>query len=114
MKFKEKPELFELLRVLADRNTNDATFLILGSASVELVKLASESLAGRIAFIDLHGFDLTEVGAEHFSKLWIRGGFPDIFCSKDEATSFAKRNDFVRTFLERDIPQLGISFRQNS
>jgi len=104
-----KPQLFELLRVLADRSRNDATFLILGSASIELVKLASESLAGRIAFIDLHGFDLTEVGAEQILKLWTRGGFPDIFCSKDEASSFAKRNDFIRTFLERDIPQLGIS-----
>ncbi len=104
-----KPGLFELLRVLADQRASTATFLILGSASIELVKLASESLAGRITFIDLHGFDLTEVGAEEILKLWIRGGFPDIFCSKDEASSLAKRNDFIRTFLERDIPQLGIS-----
>lgn len=104
-----KPELFELLRVLADRTAGNTSFLILGSASMELIKRASESLAGRIAFIDLHGFDLTEVGAEQMLKLWIRGGFPDIFCSQDEATSFAKRNDFIRTFLERDIPQLGIS-----
>ena len=104
-----KPELFELLRVLVDRTSSATTFLILGSASLELVKRASESLAGRIAFIDLQGFDLTEVGTEQMLKLWTRGGFPDIFCSKDETSSFAKRNDFIRTFLERDIPQLGIS-----
>ena len=104
-----KPELFELLRVLADRHKKNTAFLILGSASIELIKNASESLAGRVAFVDLNGFDLVETGPEQMLKLWTRGGFPDIFCSKNDASSLAKRNDFLRTFLERDIPQLGIS-----
>ncbi len=104
-----RPDLFELLRVLADRPKNAARFLILGSASPYLVKGVSESLAGRVRFIDLTGFDLGEVGAEKCGQLWLRGGFPRSFLAIDDSASVAWRDDFIRTFLERDIPQLGIS-----
>ena len=104
-----RPDLFELLRVLADRPNNPARFLLLGSASLELVKGVSESLAGRIGFIDLSGFDLREVGSDKCKGLWNRGGFPRSFLAADEPSSMAWREDFIRTFLERDIPQLGIS-----
>jgi uncharacterized protein len=104
-----RPDLFELLRVLVDRPQNSARFLLLGSASAHLVKDVSESLAGRIGFIDLSGFDLREVGAEKLTPLWVRGGFPRSFLAVDEPASMAWREDFIRTFLERDIPQLGIT-----
>lgn len=104
-----RPDLFELLRVLVDRPKNPVRFLILGSASPYLVKGVSESLAGRVGFIDLAGFDLGEVGAEKYNQLWLRGGFPPSFLAPDDSASMAWRDDFIRTFLERDIPQLGIS-----
>jgi predicted AAA+ superfamily ATPase len=104
-----RPDLFELLRVLVDRPNNVARFLILGSASPDLIKGVSESLAGRVGFIDLAGFDLGEVGAEKYHQLWLRGGFPPSFLAADDPASMAWRDDFVRTFLERDIPQFGIS-----
>lgn len=104
-----RPDLFGLLRVLVDRPKNPARFLLLGSASPYLAKGVSESLAGRVGFIDLSGFDLKEVGAEHFAHLWLRGGFPRSFLATDESASMVWRDDFIRTFLERDIPQLGIS-----
>jgi predicted AAA+ superfamily ATPase len=69
----------------------------------------SESLAGRIGFVDLSGFNLWEVGTEHLNRLWVRGGFPRSFLETDEASSMVWRDDFMRTFLERDIPQLGIT-----
>ena len=104
-----RPDLFELLRVLVDRPESAARFLLLGSASPHLVKGVSESLAGRIGFIDLSGFDLSEVGAAVRDRLWLRGGFPRSFLATDDSTSQAWRQDFLRTFLERDIPQLGIT-----
>ncbi|HEX5719945.1 MAG TPA: ATP-binding protein [Thermoanaerobaculia bacterium] len=103
------PELFEVLRVLVDRPENRARFLLLGSASPQLVKAVSESLAGRIGFIDLGGFDLEEVGLENRTRLWVRGGFPRSFLAPDDTASRIWRDDFIRTFLERDIPQLGIT-----
>ncbi len=104
-----RPELFELLRVLVDRPDNPAQFLLLGSASPQIVRGVSESLAGRIGFIDLTGFNLAEVGTAQRDALWLRGGFPRSFLAADDPTSSIWRNDFVRTFLERDIPQLGIT-----
>jgi len=104
-----RPDLFELLRVLADRPRNAARFLLLGSASPQLAEGVSESLAGRIGSIDLSGFDLTEVGASERDRLWLRGGFPRSFLATDDPSSQAWREDFVRTFLERDITQLGIT-----
>ncbi len=102
-----KPELFEVLRVLADQATSDIRYLILGSASPHLVRGVSESLAGRIAFVDMGGFDLQEAGAEKFSQLWLRGGFPRSFLAREDGVSMSWRRDFVRTFVERDVPQLG-------
>ena len=104
-----RPELFEVLRVLADRPNRRAKFLLLGSASLDVVRGVSESLAGRAAFIEMDGFDLSEVGLEHVRRLWVRGGFPRSFLARSEADSRAWRSDFIRTFLQRDIPQLGIS-----
>ena len=104
-----RPDLFALLRVLVDRPHSSARFLILGSASPQLVKGVSESLAGRIGFVDLAGFDLSEVGADQRDRLWLRGGFPRSFLAKDDALSLLWREAFIRTFLERDIPQLGIT-----
>jgi hypothetical protein len=104
-----QPDLFELLRVLVDRPDNSSRFLLLGSASPQLVRGVSESLAGRIGFIDLAGFDLTEVDVSQRNRLWLRGGFPRAFLANDDDASMAWRQDFIRTFLERDIPQLGIT-----
>lgn len=102
-------ELFELLRVLVDRPDNSSQFLLLGSASPQLVRGVSESLAGRIGFVDLSGFDLTEVDVSQRNRLWLRGGFPRAYLADDDAASMDWRQDFIRTFLERDIPQLGIT-----
>jgi len=104
-----QPGLFPLLRVLADRPGTPARFLILGSASPHLVKGVSESLAGRVGFVDLSGFDGTEVGFEHLDTLWLRGGLPESFLSGSDEASFHWRQQFIRTFLTRDIPQLGIT-----
>ncbi len=103
-----QPKLFELLRVLVDRPDNQAHFLILGIASPHLVKGVSESLAGRVAFVDLAGFDLGELGVEAVDRLWARGGFPRSYLAPDDSASNAWRADFTRSFLERDLPQLGI------
>ena len=104
-----RPDLFPLLRVLADREDNPARFLLLGSASPDLVKGVSESLAGRVAFVDIAGFDGSEVGFDKLDTLWVRGGFPESFLSSSEDGSFQWRQNFIRTFLSRDIPQLGIN-----
>ena len=103
------PELFELVRVLVDRPENRARFLLLGSASPRIVRGVSESLAGRIGFVDLSGFDLRETGGESLNRLWTRGGFPRSFLAADDAASLDWRDSFIRTFLEQDIPQLGIT-----
>ncbi len=104
-----RPDLFPLLRVLADRPGIPARFLVLGSASPDLVRGVSESLAGRVGFVDLSGFDGTEVGFENLDALWVRGGFPESFLSSSDEASFRWRQQFIRTFLTRDIPQLGIT-----
>ena len=104
-----KPELFSLLRVLADRQPVKARFLLTGSASPELVRGVSESLAGRVAPVDVAGFNLTEVGEEEWRKLWWRGGFPRSHLAATEAASRQWQEEFVRTLLERDMPQLGIT-----
>ena len=104
-----KPDLFPLLRVLVDRRDNPAQFLILGSASPNLLKQSSESLAGRVSYHTLNGFSLDEVVAEDPNKLWIRGGFPRSYLASSDKASLSWRKDFIRTFLERDIPQLGFS-----
>ncbi len=102
------PSLFALLRVLADR-PEGAKFLLLGSASPELAKGVSESLAGRVAYHDLGPLVLDETGAAAWRSLWLRGGFPRSFLSEDDHASVRWRDDFIRSHLERDIPALGIS-----
>lgn len=103
------PALFNVLRVLVDRPERRARFLILGSASPDIIKNISETLAGRVEFVELSGFDLRETGAEALDKLWLRGGFPRSFLAASDEDSMAWREGFIRTFLERDIPQLGIT-----
>ncbi len=103
------PALFPVLRVLADRPDMPARFLILGSASPQIARSSSESLAGRVAFVDLSGFSLAEVGADCQDRLWLRGGFPLAFSAASEADSYAWREDFIRTFLNTDLPALGVS-----
>jgi predicted AAA+ superfamily ATPase len=103
------PELFRVLRVLVDRPENKTRFLILGSASPDLVKNASETLAGRVEFVELSGFDLQEAGANLATVLWLRGGFPRSFLASSDDDSLAWREAFIQTFLARDIPQLGIA-----
>jgi len=104
-----RPDLFPVLRVLADRRSTPARFLVLGSASPTLQRQSSESLAGRLETITLSGFALTELGANAQGRLWRRGGFPLSYLARSEADSFRWRQQFIQTFLERDLPQLGIN-----
>jgi len=106
------PSLFETLRVLADRPSRPARFLILGSASPELIQRSSESLAGRIYYYDLDPLAFDEIPLAQLDRLWLRGGFPRSFCARSAGASFEWRESFLRTFLERDLPELG--FRMNS
>jgi predicted AAA+ superfamily ATPase len=103
-----RPELFPVLRVLADREDRPARFLVLGSASPELLRQSSESLAGRIAYQELDGLSLEEVGTEHVEALWLRGGFPLSYLAPSEPASGLWRQQFIRTYLERDLSELGI------
>ena len=102
------PELFPILRVLADRSDSKKKFLILGSASPNLVRGVSESLAGRVSFIDMGGLGLRDVGIGNWKKLWLRGSFPRSYTAENESGSFSWRDHFIRAFLERDLPQMGI------
>ena len=102
------PTIFPVLRVLADRPGTPARFLILGSASPELLRQGSESLAGRLAIHELTGFNLAEVSTSEVDRLWLRGGFPRSYTAVGDSESSEWRANFIRTFLERDIPQLGI------
>ena len=102
-----EPRLFPVLRVLADRVPNPATFLILGSASPELSRQSSESLAGRVEIIEMQGFNIPETGADLAEELWHRGGFPRSFLAANDEDSFDWRRNFIRTFLERDMASLG-------
>ncbi len=104
------PEIFSILRSEVDKNRRPGRFLILGSASRDLIRQTSESLAGRIALLDLTPFLFGEVDSiVQTSQFWLRGGFPDSLLAGSQEDSFDWRMDFVRTFLERDIPQLGFS-----
>ena len=102
------PDLFPLLRVLADRRPLPARFLILGSASPELLRQSAETLAGRIETVPLEGLRLGDLGASAQPRHWFRGGFPLAFTARSEVDSIAWRKQFLQTFLERDLPQLGV------
>lgn len=104
-----RPEIFPTLRVLADRDNQPAQFLILGSASPDLSRQASESLAGRVEVIDMSGFQLDEIRLADRDILWQRGGFPRSFLAKTLEDSYAWRRQFIRMFLERDLAQLGFA-----
>ena len=103
-----RPDLFTQLRVLVDEPRTRRRFLVLGSASPDLLRQTSETLAGRIAYHELGGFSLEEVGLRSWSKLWHRGGFPRSFLARSEPDSLEWRKAMIRTFLERDIPALGL------
>ncbi|MCD4670249.1 MAG: ATP-binding protein, partial [Actinomycetia bacterium] len=102
-----RPDLFAVIRSIVDRHPGKVTFLLLGSASPDIIKGVSESLAGRLAFVDISGLSIEEVGTDEINVLWSRGGFPPAYTASDDSGSFAWREDFIRTFLERDLPQLG-------
>ena len=103
-----RPDLFPVLRVLADRGDVNARFLILGSASGDLLRQSSESLAGRVERISIGGFTLPEVGLDGLTDLWLRGGFPRSFLATSEVDSVSWRQQFIQTLLERDLPQWGV------
>jgi predicted AAA+ superfamily ATPase len=104
-----RPDLFPVLRVLADRQPSTASFLLLGSASGELERQSSESLAGRVERIEMGGFSPSEVGVDSLDKLWVRGGFPRSYLAATEPDSISWRRQFIQTLLERDLPQWGVS-----
>jgi predicted AAA+ superfamily ATPase len=105
------PGIFEALRGTIDEGRREGRgngrYLLLGSAAIDLLAQSGETLAGRVAFVELAPFDVTEVGAERLDRLWVRGGFPESFLASGEEASLRWRADFIRTYLERDIPQLG-------
>jgi predicted AAA+ superfamily ATPase len=105
------PGIFEALRGTIDRGRREGRsagrFLLLGSAAIELLAQSGETLAGRVAFAELGPLDVTEVGSDELDRLWVRGGFPESFLASGDAASLRWRRDFIRTYLERDIPQLG-------
>lgn len=103
------PSLFPILRVLADRKDQPAKFLLLGSASPVLIKEISESLAGRVALFEMDGFNLQEIGAKNFKNLWCRGGLPPSYLAKSDTDSLRWRQDFITLFIERDLPQFGVT-----
>jgi predicted AAA+ superfamily ATPase len=103
-----RPDLFPILRVLADRRGTPARFLILGSASGDLLRQSSESLAGRTERIMIGGFSLADLGPGSLSQLWLRGGFPRSYLARTEEDSLAWRKEFIQTLLERDFPQWGV------
>ncbi len=102
------PALFPVLRVLADRRPSPAKFLLLGSAAPELAGNVAESLAGRVALLPMAGFDLNEIPTKSMRALWLRGGFPRSFLASSDVASRQWRDDFIQTFLERDLRQLGV------
>jgi predicted AAA+ superfamily ATPase len=103
-----RPDLFPVLRVLLDRKPAKVRFLVLGSAAPELLRQSSETLAGRVALVPMAGFNLTEVEPTLWQRLWLRGGFPRSFLARSQQASMEWRTDFISTFLERDLPQMGV------
>lgn len=108
------PDIFPAIRVLADRPKNPARFIILGSASPDLLRQGSETLAGRIIYHKLKGLALDEAGIYSAQKLWLRGGFPRSFLAPSANASYEWRRGFIRTYIERDLPQLGVNIRSDT
>jgi len=109
-----KPDLFPVLRGVIDQRKKNGQFLILGSASRDLIRQSSESLAGRIAFLNITPFNAQETGQKKFHQHWLRGGYPLSFLSRNDKVSLEWRYNYIRTFLERDIPQLGFNIPAQS
>ncbi len=108
------PELFAVLRSVIDRNKRNGQLLLLGSASRALIKQSSESLAGRISYLEITPFNRMETKDININQFWLRGGYPRSLLNTDDETSFQWREDYIRTFLERDIPQLGFHIPANT
>ena len=108
------PDIFPVLRGLIDRNKRNARFLLLGSASRDLIRQSSESLAGRLSYLEITPFQQAEVAAIDPAIHWLRGGYPRSILAGDDEASFQWREDYIRTFLERDIPQLGFQIPANT
>jgi len=108
------PELFAVLRGVIDRSRRNGQFLLLGSASRDLIRQSSESLAGRISYLEITPFSRTETRDMDMSRLWLLGGYPRSLLNEDDSSSFQWREDYIRTFLERDIPQLGFHIPANT
>ena len=108
------PEIFKILKGVVDKRNKNKQFLVLGSASIDLLRQSSESLAGRICYLEIAPFDLLEIDAVNFIKLWIRGGYPRSFLSKTDEKSFEWRNNYIRTYLEQDIPRIGLNISNSN
>jgi uncharacterized protein len=108
------PEIFPILRSVIDRHKKNTQFLILGSASRDLIKQSSESLAGRLSYIEITPFTQPEIPSLDARVHWLRGGYPRSLLAEDDETSNQWREDYIRTFLERDIPQLGFRIPANT
>jgi predicted AAA+ superfamily ATPase len=108
------PDLFQVVRVLVDRPRSPLRFLVLGSASPNLLRQSSETLAGRIVYHQLNGFAFDEIGIEKHKRLWLRGGFPRAYLARTNSHCYEWLRGFIRTFLERDLPQLGITIRSTT
>lgn len=108
------PEIFRTIRGTVDKNKKNSQFLILGSASRDLIRQSSESLAGRISYLEIMPFNILEVGAQNLETLWLRGGFPKSYMAKNDERSSKWRENYIRTYLERDIPQLGFNIPAKS
>ncbi len=102
------PELFPVLRAVIDRDRKAGRFLLLGSSSPEVVRRSSESLAGRVAYLELMPLHVGETGIDQMNKLWLRGGYPEVFLARNNTVAFDRLEQFIRTFIERDLPQLGL------
>ncbi len=103
-----RPDLFPILRVLADRSDSPATFLVLGSASPSALRQAAESLAGRLEILELNGLGIADVGVGRFDELWLRGGFPRSFLASDNTASIRWRSNYIRALATRDLPDFGV------
>jgi predicted AAA+ superfamily ATPase len=103
-----RPDLFPILRVLADRSDSPATFLVLGSASPSALRQAAESLAGRLEILELNGLGIADVGVARFDELWLRGGFPRSFLASDNTASIRWRSNYIRALATRDLPDFGV------
>jgi len=107
------PELFSILRPMIDLNRTASRYIILGSASPLLIRESAQTLAGRIAYIELSGFNLTEIGEKHRNKLWLRGGFPDAYLAQDDDIWFQWLENYIKTYIERDLPMLGLNISRS-